>query len=535
MRSNGALSVRNLLKIALLLGLASWGLHGQTLSLSRPARTPRVADAGSSTPPPSPLTLTITTKTIWGAIQNNDYSFTLQTSGGSGPIVWTLTNGTLPAGITLNTSTGTLSGTPTAFGTFTLTFRAADAFAQLATTTFVFVVSPTNATYGNVGDPLADENGFSDPNAVPLNSCQANVLDPNKAYRVTQNITAATPSTICLRLSRGVKLNLGGNTVIGRVTFNDDASDLVVFNGTIKCDWPDNGGDAGCLWITSTSTPAKPMRLHHLTSENAAQLSRAIHIDWASAAKTNGVSIRLSNLTVNVLSQPNAARSFAIAVLGARQNMEARDNDLTCAGDARACQAVMCFGTTDCRIHHNRITMNQNSTDETGRAILFDGGVEGGEAFNNLVISNNNRGVRIRDSVNIRVHHNQFKNITNTLSFATIHLGDPDGAAVNDLNVLVDQNTFEAAGGKMVFIRGAINATVANNTVTCVGAGACTGSLMATVRAGTRTELRLENNPGSIMSLPPEQIFVESGATVFVCNSGQTFGSGTVVPVTCPP
>jgi hypothetical protein len=106
---------------------------------------------------------------------------------------------------------------------------------------------------------------------------------------------------------------------------------------------------------------------------------------------------------------------------------------------------------------------------------------------------------------------------------------------VNDLDVLVDQNTFEASGGKMVFIRGAFNATVAKNTITCTGAGACTGSLMATVRAGTRTELRLENNPGSQLTLPPEQVFVETGAKVFICNSGQAFGAGEVVQVTCPP
>jgi len=472
---------------------------------------------------------------MWGAIQSSPYSFTLTATGAIGNINWTLINGSMPPGLALDAGSGQISGTPTGSGTFTLTFRALDASAQMATATLVLVVSPNNSDYGSVGDPLADENGVSDPNATLLTSCQANLLGPNKSYRVTQNIAAASPGAECLRLTKGVKLNLGGNTVTGRITFNDDASGLVIFNGTNNCTWADNGGDAGCLKILSTQTPTAPMRLHHLTLQNSAQQARALHIDWGAPAKVNGVTIKLTNLTINVPSQPSAARSYAISILGARHNVEAASNHITCVADARACQAIMCFGTADCRMHHNRVILTQNTTDETSRGLLFDGGVEGGEAFNNTITANNNRGVRIRDSAHIRIHRNTFQNITETGSLATIHLGDPDGTAVNDLDVLVDNNTFEAAGGKMIFIRGAINATVSNNVVTCIGGGACSSSLFATVRAATKTELRLENNPGALLSLPPEQIFVEQGTKIFLCNSGNAFGSGTIVHISCPP
>ncbi len=39
-----------------------------------------------------------------------------QQTGGSLPITWTVTAGTLPAGLTLNSSTGQITGTPTATG-----------------------------------------------------------------------------------------------------------------------------------------------------------------------------------------------------------------------------------------------------------------------------------------------------------------------------------------------------------------------------------------------------------------------------------
>jgi sugar lactone lactonase YvrE len=49
-----------------------------------------------------------------------------QTSGGTPPFTWTLSAGSLPAGITLDPSTGALSGTPTAAGVSNFTLRVQD-------------------------------------------------------------------------------------------------------------------------------------------------------------------------------------------------------------------------------------------------------------------------------------------------------------------------------------------------------------------------------------------------------------------------
>jgi putative Ig domain-containing protein len=54
------------------------------------------------------------------------YSFTFQSNGGITPIQWTLVNGQLPSGLTLS-SNGTLSGIPTATGSFIFTIQAGDA------------------------------------------------------------------------------------------------------------------------------------------------------------------------------------------------------------------------------------------------------------------------------------------------------------------------------------------------------------------------------------------------------------------------
>jgi len=87
--------------------------------------------------------LTITTSLI-GASLGKPYSQALTATGGTQPVTtWTTTSGTLPAGLSLNQSTGAITGTPTALGTASFTIQALDSAGGAASKSFtISVASP---------------------------------------------------------------------------------------------------------------------------------------------------------------------------------------------------------------------------------------------------------------------------------------------------------------------------------------------------------------------------------------------------------
>jgi hypothetical protein len=65
--------------------------------------------------------------TLANALIGDPYTQTITASGTTGPYTFGLTSGTLPPGLSLNPTTGVVSGTPTALGTYAFTVRVTDA------------------------------------------------------------------------------------------------------------------------------------------------------------------------------------------------------------------------------------------------------------------------------------------------------------------------------------------------------------------------------------------------------------------------
>jgi hypothetical protein len=104
----------------------------QSLSLS-------ILSAGSSA-------LQISTGTLAGAILESPYSQTLAATGGIAPYHWSVTSGTLPAGLALNPAAGGISGTPTTAGSVAFTVQVTDAGSPAATASRSLSIAVSSST-----------------------------------------------------------------------------------------------------------------------------------------------------------------------------------------------------------------------------------------------------------------------------------------------------------------------------------------------------------------------------------------------------
>ncbi|MCI0402620.1 MAG: Ig domain-containing protein [Acidobacteria bacterium] len=109
----------------------SWQARGKAaLALFALLFALALAGCGGGSNTPSPITLgpapTILTGNLPDGTVGVAYSVTLQVFGGTAPLTFSVSAGTLPAGLSLNTATGAISGTPTLAQTQMFTLRVQD-------------------------------------------------------------------------------------------------------------------------------------------------------------------------------------------------------------------------------------------------------------------------------------------------------------------------------------------------------------------------------------------------------------------------
>jgi len=72
--------------------------------------------------------------------------------GGTGATTWSISAGALPTGLTLNTSTGAVAGTPTVANTFNFTVRVADSASHATTKAYTVTINPALSVASSVSD-----------------------------------------------------------------------------------------------------------------------------------------------------------------------------------------------------------------------------------------------------------------------------------------------------------------------------------------------------------------------------------------------
>jgi Putative Ig domain/Bacterial Ig domain len=121
-------------------------------------------DIGSSTP------VSIRTTSLPNAAANQPYSQGLAATAGTSPYTWSLSGGTLPAGLTLGAG-GVISGTPTVSGTFPITVTVTDSGspATTATQSLTLEIPPSTSVLAPTAATTLQGSAYVDASAYSLN------------------------------------------------------------------------------------------------------------------------------------------------------------------------------------------------------------------------------------------------------------------------------------------------------------------------------------------------------------------------------
>lgn len=184
-------------------------LSGTPTSTTAATFTVKATDANgcsgtqSFTVTPVCPTITITTGALAAGTVGSSYSQTLAAAGGNAPYsAWTITSGTLPAGLTLNASTGVISGTPTvsASPAASITVRVNDANGCQGSRAITLQIcpvisfSPTTlaaATVGTAYSQTITASGGSSPYTCTL----ASGTLPSWASLTSAGVLSGTPTS----------------------------------------------------------------------------------------------------------------------------------------------------------------------------------------------------------------------------------------------------------------------------------------------------------------------------------------------------
>lgn len=314
--------------------------------------------------PPAPLA--ITTTSLSPGYTGIAYSQTLQATGGIPSYQWSIASGSLPSGLTLNPSTGAITGTPAASGTSSFTIKVTDSQTptpasatanlsititnpplQITTTTLPEGV--INAAYSSTAFLTATGGTApytwsislgSLPNGLQLNSSTGQITGtPTQTgtaaftAKVTDSSTPTQTTTANLSITINNPLAITTTTLPAGSVGTTYSATLAASGGVPPYSWTVSSGDlpaglslsktTGVISGTPTAAAISNFTINATDSESPAEVTSAnLSITISSASCPNNASFKGSYATVmeGWNTDSTAVQSAALASLVADGN-----------------------------------------------------------------------------------------------------------------------------------------------------------------------------------------------------------------------
>ena len=204
-------------------------------------------------------TITVTPATLPDGTTGTAYSQTVAGNGGTAPYTFAVTAGALPNGLTLNSGTGDITGTPTAAGTFNFTIMATDANGCTGSQAYTvniscpgLTLSPPTLPNGTVGTAYSQTLSVTGGAAPYTFAVTTGVLPAGLTLDTNTGDITGTPTTVESQTFTVTATDSNGCTVSLSYTitidpaclFCDDFEDgVLAANWTyLKPAWSETGG-----------------------------------------------------------------------------------------------------------------------------------------------------------------------------------------------------------------------------------------------------------------------------------------------------
>lgn len=260
----------------------------------------------------SPLAIA-TIGPLFSGVVGQPYAQTLSASGGKPPYTWSV-SGTLPSGLSLNNSAGTISGTPTAAGTSNFTVQVTDSASASAQQAFSITVNPPSLTLSILSSLPPAKVGVSYSQKLPVSAGGGTApytwalksgSVPGLSFDPVSVALAGTPLTagtfnLAIQVSDAT-----GLSATATVTFTVNAASLAI---TTTASLPDAALNAPYTQTLAASGGIPPYT-------------------WSATGLPAGLTLGASSGILSGI--PSAAGSFAIAITVQDTSLSSYSNRFT--------------------------------------------------------------------------------------------------------------------------------------------------------------------------------------------------------------